>query len=120
MKLIPTKVHGLLDYLTAGTLYALPSWLGWDPTLTKRVRIAALGTLLYSLVTQYEWGLKPLKVLPMRGHLALDAASGTLFCAAPWLVSQEPQGVKNLLVGIGLFELFVTANTQPDPARGGQ
>ncbi len=115
MKLIPTKTHGALDYLTVGTLLVLPRLLGWDETVTKRVRLAAIGTALYSVVTKYEWGVGPLKVLPMAGHLACDGASGLLFCAAPLLLPEEPAPVKNVLVGLGLFELFVTLNSQPTP-----
>ena len=114
-KPIPTKVHGVLDYVTAGMLWALPALLGWDETLTRRVRLAAVGTVLYSAVTRYEWGFGPLKILPMAAHLALDGASGALFCAGPLLVSEEPSPVKNLLVGIGVFELLVTFNSQTQP-----
>lgn len=118
MKPIPTRVHGALDYLTAGTLWLLPGLLGWRQTLTQRVKIAAVGTALYSLVTQYEWGWGPLKILPMRGHLTLDGASGALFCAAPLLLPGEPAPIKRILVGIGLFELLVTLSTQPEPGKG--
>lgn len=118
MKWIPTKIHGALDYITAAGLWALPQVLGWDDTLTQRVRAAAVGTALYSIVTQYEWGVGPLTVLPMRGHLAADGASGVLFCAAPLLVPRESQAVKQILVGIGIFELLVTLSSQSTPAGG--
>lgn len=115
MKLIPTRIHGILDYLSTGTLFVLPGLLGWDETVTRRVRLVAVGTLLYSLVTRYEWGVKPLAVLPMPGHLALDGASGALFCAVPWLLPDEAPAVKNTLIGIGVFELLVTLNSQSKP-----
>ena len=118
MKLIPTRVHGVLDYLSAGTLFVLPGLLGWDETVTRRVQLAAVGTLLYSLVTKYEWGLGPVKVLPMPAHLAFDGGSGALFCAAPWLLPDEPPQVKNVLVGVGLFELLVTLNSQTQTQEG--
>ena len=109
-----------MDYVTAGTLLVLPSLLGWDKTLSRRVRIAAIGTALYSLVTRYELGLGPLKVLPMRGHLGLDGASGALFCAAPWLLPDAAPATKNLLVALGVFELLVTANSQAEPLTEGE
>ena len=118
MKLIPTRVHGVLDYLSAGTLFVLPGLLRWDATVTRRVKLAAVGTLLYSLVTRYEWGVGPLRVLPMRGHLACDGTSGALFCAAPLLLPDEPPAVKNWLVGVGVFELLVTLNSQSEPKTG--
>lgn len=115
MKLIPTRIHGVLDYVTASKLFVLPTLLGWDAKVASRVRTAAAGTLLYSLVTRYELGLKPVAVLPMPAHLALDGASGVLFCAAPWLLPDEPRAVKTILVAIGVFELLVTLNSQTQP-----
>lgn len=119
MKLIPTRIHGVLDYATAATLFALPSLLHWDKKTATRVRIAAAGTLLYSLITRYELGLKPVAILPMPGHLALDGASGLLFCASPLLLPDEPTPVKATLVGLGLFELLVTLNSQTQPQTEG-
>lgn len=115
MKLIPTRIHGVLDYVTAAKLFVLLMLLGWDAKVASRVRTAAAGTLLYSLVTRYELGLKPVAVLPMPAHLALDGASGLLFCAAPWLLPDEPRAVKTILVAIGVFELLVTLNSQTQP-----
>ncbi len=115
MKLIPIRGHGVLDYLTAATLFVLPKMLGWDDKVSSRVRVAAVGTLLYSLVTRYELGLKPIAFLPVPGHLALDGTSGVLFCAAPLLLPDEPRAVKNILGAIGIFELLITLNTQTQP-----
>jgi hypothetical protein len=42
---------------------------------------AALSTIGYSALTDYELGL--LKLLPMPAHLALDTVSAMLFCGAP-------------------------------------
>jgi hypothetical protein len=118
VKPISTRTHGILDYLTAGALLALPRALGWSAPVTKLVTGAALGTLAYSALTRYE--LAPAKVLPMRAHLALDGLSGALFAAAPFLLPAEPQGTRRALTGIGLFELAVvllTRTTTPFPAQ---
>jgi hypothetical protein len=103
-------MHGVLDYLTAGALLALPRALGWSQPVTKLVTGAALGTLAYSALTRYE--LAPAKVLPMRGHLALDSMSAALFAAAPFVLPAESAGTKRALAGIGLFELAVVLLTR--------
>jgi hypothetical protein len=90
VKPISTRTHGILDYLTAGALLALPRALGWSAPVTKLVTGAALGTLAYSALTRYE--LAPAKVLPMRAHLALDGLSGALFAAAPFLCPPSRRG----------------------------
>ena len=85
MRFIPTRVHGLLDYLVGLLLIAAP-WVfnfarggaeTWVP-----VALGA-GALLYSLFTDYELGL--VKRLPMGTHLTLDLLSGLLLAASPWL-----------------------------------
>ena len=114
MALISTKMHGVLDYFTAGTLVALPRMLGWDKSVTNVMTNAAIGTVAYSLLTRYELGL--VKVLPMKGHLGLDAMSGALFCGAPLLFPDEGTDVKAILVGLGIFELAVTALTEREPS----
>lgn len=115
MKVIPTKVHGVFDYLMVGTLIALPQALGWSGGVTRLLTNAGLGTLGYSLLTRYELGL--VRVLPMKGHLALDGLSGALLCAAPFLLldDDEDGDLTAPLVGLGLFELVVTLLSQSTP-----
>ena len=103
LRFISTKTHGVLDYLTAGTLLTLPRALGWSPSVTNLLTGAAAGTLVYSLLTRYEFGV--MRVLPMTAHLTLDAMSGALLCAAPALLPEEDAAVSAALVGIGAFEL---------------
>lgn len=110
MKIISTKMHGLLDYLTAGALMVAPRVLGWSEGVTRMMTGAALGTVGYSALTSYELG--PIKMLPMRIHLALDALSGALFCGGPLLFPNERASVRRALLGIGLFELAVTLLSQ--------
>jgi len=115
MRFLSTRTHGVLDLLTAGTLLALPRALGWSEKVTRLLTGAAVGTVGYSLLTRYEFGL--IKLLPMRAHLALDALSGATFCAAPLLLPDEEDEVKQALVGIGLFELAAALGTEPEPRR---
>lgn len=117
-KLISTRTHGVLDYLTAGALFALPRALGWSDRVTGLLTGAAVGTVGYSLLTRYELGV--VKVLPMRAHLVLDALSGAALCAAPLLLPDEDDEVKQALVGLGLFELAASALTRPEPRAAGR
>lgn len=117
-KLFSTKTHGVLDYLTVGQLLALPRMLGWSSKVTGFLNTMALGTLGYSLITRYELG--PIKLLPMRGHLALDAMNGALFCAAPLLFPDEDSTVKATLVGLGLFEIMAALTTETEPSYSEQ
>jgi hypothetical protein len=112
MRFIPTKTHGLIDYLSVGFLFGLPRILKWSKTVTNLMTGAALGTLLYSLFTRYELGA--IKTIPFEAHLSLDALSGAAFCAAPLLLKDEDRTVNASLMGIGLFEIAaaLTSETQ--------
>jgi hypothetical protein len=116
MKLLSTRTHGVLDLLTAGTMAALPRIMGYGDRVTRTMTNMAAGALGYSLLTRYEFGV--LKVLPMPVHLTLDAASGAILCAAPWLFPDEDDETKATLVGLGLFELAAAALTETTPGAG--
>jgi hypothetical protein len=110
---ITTTTHGMIDYVTVGTLATLPRIFRWGPGLTNILTGAASGILGYSLITDYELSLA--KVLPMKTHLALDGASALLTGAAPFLMKEPKQSAKFALIGIALFELTVSALTKPAP-----
>jgi len=84
MRFIPTRIHGILDYLMAVVLIAIPLMfrLRIGPAAGAFLALGA-GTLIYSLLTRYETGL--LGVIPMPVHLGLDTAFGLFLLASPWL-----------------------------------
>ena len=116
MRLIPTRVHGVLDYVTAGVLIAAPAMLGFRKHGMQTWLPIALGvgTIGYSLLTDYELGL--FKIIPMPMHLALDAANGALLAASPWVFGFAEE-ISAPHLGLGLFEIVVTASSQATPAR---
>lgn len=118
MALFSTKTHGVLDYTTVATLLVLPRVLNWSPTVRTLVTGSALATLGASLLTKYELGA--FKVIPMRGHLALDAISGATFAAAPFLFPDEDATVKGILAGLGVFELMAAFTTDTEPSLSEQ
>lgn len=105
--MIPSRLHGALDYLVAVGLALIAREGRLSPRVDRMVRTAAPATAAYSALTDYELGLVP--VLSMRQHLALDALSGLAFAAAGALMTREPPRVRAMLAGIGLSELLVVA-----------
>ncbi|HEX8912432.1 MAG TPA: SPW repeat protein [Humisphaera sp.] len=86
MNVIPTRLHGMLDY-SVGTLFVLLPWLlRFHDNLpaTAVFVVLGLGAIGYSLVTRYELGLIPL--VPMNVHLSIDLVSGLFLMASPWLL----------------------------------
>ena len=112
-RVIPTQVHAVLDYLTGGTLVAAPRLLGLTGTTAGKVLDLAGGiATAQSLLTNYELGL--VKVVPMRTHLALDAASGAAVAASPWLFGFANNGTRYWLphVLVGVTEILAAATTK--------
>jgi hypothetical protein len=120
MRIIPTRVHGVIDYLTGALLVAAPWLLGFaDGSAAQWVPII-LGAmvLMQSLVTDYELGVA--RLLPMPAHLILDALNGVVLAASPWLFGfAERVWVPHVV--IGLLEIVVSLLTVKDrePAASG-
>src|SRR5215210_1476720 len=59
LRLIPTRVHGVIDYLTSGTLLAAPELLRLKdvPSAALTLRLSGAKAAAYSLLTDYELGL---------------------------------------------------------------
>lgn len=113
---LPTRIHGILDYLWSILLASTPWLLGytrggaetWVP-----VGFAA-GAALYSLLTAYELGA--VRFLPMRVHLALDVVGGALLILSTWLLDlRDPARLVNL--GFGLFSILAGLMTETRPFR---
>ena len=95
LRVIPTSVHGVIDYVAGGTLYATPALLGLGdvPASARTLRLASAGAIGSSLMTDYEAGL--VKLVPMPVHLTLDVMSGALIAASPWLFGFAGNGSRH-------------------------
>ena len=113
--MIPTRVHGVLDYVVGLFLMASPWLLDFHQsgTATWVMIVFGAGALLYSLFTDYEAGV--IKRIPMPVHLALDAASGALLAVSPWLLAFSETTWKPHVL-LGLMELAVVALSRRRPA----
>ena len=114
MRIFSTKTHGVLDYLTGAALLAAPRALGLEgvPSSARALQLAGGGATAYSMLTDYELGA--VKLLPMRVHLALDAASGALLASSPWLFGFARYGARYWLphVLVGAQEILAAATTK--------
>lgn len=117
-RLIPTQVHGVLDY-AMGVLLIISPWLfGFSDSdaATWIAIIVGAAIIVASLVTDYELSLA--KIIPMRAHLGLDILSGAFLAVSPWLFGFADEnwwffmaaGIAE--VGAGLF-----TDPEPEPRR---
>ena len=114
MQFIPTRTHGILDYVVGALLVVAPWLLGfadggpaqWVPV------ILGLGVIVYSLLTNYELGLA--RVIPMPVHLGLDFLGGLVLAASPWLFGFADQIIWPHLL-IGVIEMITAVSTYRRP-----
>jgi SPW repeat len=114
MRVISTKTHGAIDYMTGAALLAAPALLGIsdEPAASRVLRGAGLAAAAYSLLTDYEFGL--VRVIPMPTHLAIDAASDVLLAASPWLFGFGDRGSRYRLphVVVGAAEVLAALTSK--------
>lgn len=120
MKIIPTRIHGVLDYSVGTALILVPLIFGFEDTGGAAVIVPVfLGAalILYSLLTEYEWGIFKLIIMPY--HLILDASLSLILILSPFLfgyVSEMPNvWAPQLFGGLGVALIAVFSQlTAPD------
>lgn len=106
--MIPTTLHGVIDYLVALFLVSAPFMLGFaDGGAAQWATIVlAVFVLVYSLFTDYELGM--VRILRFRFHLVLDVVFALLLLASPWAL-----GFSGIIwwphVLVGIMALVVAA-----------
>lgn len=118
MKVIPTRIHGVLDYLVGAFLVVIPWVFGfWRNGAESWVPIwLGGGAILYSLLTNYEMGVA--KLLSMRTHLRLDLTSGIFLALSPWIFGFNDYVFVPHVV-LGVLEIAVSVMTDPLPYASG-
>jgi len=113
--LIPRPVHGVMDYLWSGALFAAPQLFGFsdDERAVLFCRAKAGTAAVMSLLTRYELGL--IKVLPFNIHLAGDALNAVVGLAGPSLMGFDKHNrAHNTVLGFVLFEIGAVLLSKPD------
>ena len=109
-KPISTRAHGMIDFAYAAALIAIPLVLRWRGRAAQMAIGTGLATVGSSLLTRYELGLVP--VIPMRGHLLIDAVESSFLMSAPRLLGTEDADAGRILAAFGLAGAMVGSLTQ--------
>lgn len=115
-KLIPTRIHGVLDYLFGLLFVVLPWLMGWTGEAAWIMMVLGVGVLVYSILTRYELGL--VKVIPMNVHLIIDLLGGLLLVASPFLFFTDPNA-RIWYIVLGVIEIGAALLSSNQPAGVG-
>jgi hypothetical protein len=112
-KIISTRLHGILDYLS-GFILILPWIVNFYEEGTDTWILAMVGmfTIIMSMLTNYEFGL--VKLVPMRLHLAIDVLTALFLIALPFMYPMLHYYLYWPVL-IGAVELLVVLFTSPRP-----
>ena len=118
-RFIPTKVHGALDYIVAIALIFAPMIFGFQSVGGAAVMVPmvlGIGLFLYSLLTDYEWGV--IKVISMPYHLMIDIAAAVLLLLSPFIFGFNDEALNAWLphVIVGIAVILVVICSQRTPA----
>lgn len=115
--MIPTKIHGMLDYLFGILIIASPWLFNFDAggAETWIPVILGVGMIGYSLITNYELGLLPRISMP--AHLRLDAGGGLLLAISPYIFGFQEHVYWPHLI-LGLIGVAASQLTEKVPTYG--
>jgi hypothetical protein len=118
-KFIPTKVHGILDYVVGIALILAPWLFNFSEVGGAAVAIPMIlgvGLIVYSIFTKYELGL--IKVLSMPYHLIIDLLAAALLALSPFIFGFYDANMWNVwvphvVVGIAVILVVIFSQSQP-------
>ncbi len=116
LQFIPTSVHSAVDHIIGPTLVLAPTLLRLGRTSPEGIVARTVGGAesVYANLTDYELSAK--KLIPMRVHLALDAAGGAALAVVPQLTGARKRGKKHWLphLAVGALEVGLAVLTKTE------
>lgn len=121
-RFIPTGVHAYFDYIGGIGLLAAPFVFGFFNAGGAAViipMVLGIGLILYSLLTNYELGIRGLKFIPMPAHLALDFIASAFLALSPFLfgfINKTPNAwLPHTIAGVIVILLVLVSQTRYQP-----
>ena len=118
IRFLPTKVHGVLDYVVGLALILAPNIFQFADVGGPAVfipRLLGVVLIAYSIFTRYELGV--IKVISMPYHLIVDFLAALFLALSPFLFgfSNKTANVwlPHVVVGIAVIVVVIVSKTQP-------
>jgi hypothetical protein len=116
MRFIPTRFHGILDYIYGILLIASPWLFGFAAGGAETWVAVIIGAivLIQAALTDFEMGL--VKKIPMQTHLMLDFGIGVILAISPWIFGFADYVFTPYLI-FGVFSMLASLTTHRTPSR---
>ena len=114
-KPISRRAHAFTDYSYVPLVASAPDLVGFtqEKTATTLCHVLSSTVLVSSFFTRAEWG--PVRVMPYKAHLAIDAIGGLTALTAPWVFGfAKNRKARNTFLVMGVFGLIAGLLSQPD------
>ena len=116
MRFIPTRFHGILDYVV-GLIFITAPWLFDFSNVAAATWVmvaAGIIVLLQTIFTDFEVGL--VRKIPMRTHLMVDFGLGVILALSPWMFGFASMVYMPHLIG-GIFAILAALTTHRVPSK---
>jgi hypothetical protein len=114
MKILSTKTHACLDYFSAVIMICGSLLFNLNETENYILTLTGSIILLYSAVTNYEFGV--LHLLGLHNHFKLDIICGCILLLSPWFFPFSTEAY-TIFISCGVFKIITgvatTAHTAP-------
>lgn len=116
MRFIPTRFHGILDYIVGLVLIMAPWLFNFSDNnyATWIIVIAGIVVLAQTIFTDFEVGL--VRKIPMQTHLMMDFGIGVILALSPWMFGFADQVYIPHLVA-GIFSILASLTTHRVPSH---
>jgi hypothetical protein len=116
MRFIPTRFHGILDYVVGLILIISPWLFGFSDVnyATWIIVAAGVAALVQTIFTDFEVGL--IRKIPMQSHLMVDFGLGVILALSPWMFGFADEVFMPHLIG-GIFSILASLTTHRVPSE---
>ncbi|PAB57386.1 hypothetical protein [Anaeromicrobium sediminis] len=109
MKILSSRTHGYLDYLTVAVFAAAPTLLGLTGMPMILAYMLAIIHLLMTILTNFSMGI--FKLIPLRIHGVIEFIVGIAIPAIPFILKFEGVAFNfYLIIGILIFIIGLITN----------
>lgn len=109
-KPISTRVHGIIDYTWVAAASSAATRVNGSTSTARLLRRAAAVATASSFFTRYEGGA--VRIMPMKGHLAMDALLCGGLIASPWYLPAAERRYAAIPVALGIVGLIAGMLTE--------